>query len=556
MNQSSSARRRIGTAAGREVVDDERAAAAQHPDGIGEERSESAKFSDPAAVMRSIDPEKHRQCLGPRPRRTGRPNAAGCPAPSPRPDRSRRRARRAAGAGPWTARCHTRRRARARPAREAQPRPGQLEHVRVHRRPAPACSRRPSRATEQLCHPVAQPSPRSHPPFTLQAYDPDDGRPRGTPRCGQCSRQPHSGIECRASTAPRAAVARVDDRGTSPQAQGRSRAPELIELVRAELATVRTELQTTLAEPVAVLSTRVRSEVEQRMGEPSALVAGHPDVRETITRATPSWPTCSRRSRRPARRWPNGCSSIASSGPRSSTRSAGSRRRWPSPARSRSPQTRDDRDRWDGRPGPGHHVVRSEPIPPSRPIRCVDAEIDLEADRARRRDRRAADPTRSGHRGAPGAARRRRGALPVRRPLGHRVRGVRGDPPRRRDPLPPAPPLRRLGPADAVRREGPSLLQPPRSSTRQAAVSSPRGPRSAGGRGTSRSRAARRTRTGIAFTQCIAGAISPISGCSPTTGGCSPWNVTDDRRLRVELDLEPLTVGAERPGGIEVRPRP
>ena len=31
---------------------------------------------------------------------------------------------------------------------------------------------------------------------------------------------------------------------------------------------------------------------------------------------------------------------------------------------------------------------------------------------------------------------------------------------------------------------------------------------------------------GIAFTQCIAGAISPISGCSPTTGGCRPWNVT------------------------------
>ena len=49
---------------------------------------------------------------------------------------------------------------------------------------------------------------------------------------------------------------------------------DLLDLVRGELATVRAELQATLAESVALLSTRVRSEVEMRMGEPSALVAG------------------------------------------------------------------------------------------------------------------------------------------------------------------------------------------------------------------------------------------------------------------------------------------
>ena len=58
-----------------------------------------------------------------------------------------------------------------------------------------------------------------------------------------------------------------------------------------------------------------------------------------------------------------------------------------------------------------------------------------------------------------GAARRGRGALPLRGPLGHRLRGVRGHPPRRRDPLPAATPLRRFGDPDAVRREGPAVLQ-------------------------------------------------------------------------------------------------
>ena len=58
---------------------------------------------------------------------------------------------------------------------------------------------------------------------------------------------------------------------------------ELLDMVRGELATVRTELQTTLAESVALISTRVRSEVEMRMGEPRALVAGLADMRKGMT---------------------------------------------------------------------------------------------------------------------------------------------------------------------------------------------------------------------------------------------------------------------------------
>ena len=49
---------------------------------------------------------------------------------------------------------------------------------------------------------------------------------------------------------------------------------ELIELFRAELTSIRTEMQTALADTAAVLSARVRSELEQRMGEPSALASG------------------------------------------------------------------------------------------------------------------------------------------------------------------------------------------------------------------------------------------------------------------------------------------
>ena len=58
------------------------------------------------------------------------------------------------------------------------------------------------------------------------------------------------------------------------------------------------------------------------------------------------------------------------------------------------------------------------------------------------------------------------------------------------------------------------------------------------------------TTYGIAFTQCIAGPVRPISGCSPITGGCRPWNVHRERRIGVELDLEALL--AERPRRIEI----
>jgi hypothetical protein len=57
---------------------------------------------------------------------------------------------------------------------------------------------------------------------------------------------------------------------------------ELIELLRDELSSMRAELQSTMAETAAVLSGRVRDEIEQRMGEPRALVAGIQGIRETI----------------------------------------------------------------------------------------------------------------------------------------------------------------------------------------------------------------------------------------------------------------------------------
>ena len=57
---------------------------------------------------------------------------------------------------------------------------------------------------------------------------------------------------------------------------------ELIELVRTELTAIRTEVQATLTDTAAVLSARVRTELEQRMGEPSALAAGIQSVRQTI----------------------------------------------------------------------------------------------------------------------------------------------------------------------------------------------------------------------------------------------------------------------------------
>jgi hypothetical protein len=57
---------------------------------------------------------------------------------------------------------------------------------------------------------------------------------------------------------------------------------ELLLLVRNELDSIRAEIQATLGETAAVLSTRVRSEIEHRMGEPHALAAGLQSVRNTI----------------------------------------------------------------------------------------------------------------------------------------------------------------------------------------------------------------------------------------------------------------------------------
>ena len=57
---------------------------------------------------------------------------------------------------------------------------------------------------------------------------------------------------------------------------------ELIELVRSEFASLREEVQSAMSDTAAVLSARVRSEIEHRMGEPRALVAGIQGVRETI----------------------------------------------------------------------------------------------------------------------------------------------------------------------------------------------------------------------------------------------------------------------------------
>lgn len=57
---------------------------------------------------------------------------------------------------------------------------------------------------------------------------------------------------------------------------------ELIELVRSELASLREEVQSAMTDTAAVLSARVRSEIEHRMGEPRALVVGIQGVRETI----------------------------------------------------------------------------------------------------------------------------------------------------------------------------------------------------------------------------------------------------------------------------------
>lgn len=57
---------------------------------------------------------------------------------------------------------------------------------------------------------------------------------------------------------------------------------EVLELVRRELESIRSEVQSALTDTAAVLSTRVRTEIEQRMGEPRAIVAGLADVRDGL----------------------------------------------------------------------------------------------------------------------------------------------------------------------------------------------------------------------------------------------------------------------------------
>jgi len=59
---------------------------------------------------------------------------------------------------------------------------------------------------------------------------------------------------------------------------------DLIDLVRTELGAIRSEVQTALTETAASLTVRMRTEVGQRMGEPSALVSGLQGVRDTLHR--------------------------------------------------------------------------------------------------------------------------------------------------------------------------------------------------------------------------------------------------------------------------------
>ena len=59
---------------------------------------------------------------------------------------------------------------------------------------------------------------------------------------------------------------------------------------------------------------------------------------------------------------------------------------------------------------------------------------------------------------------------------------------------------------------------------------------------------------GIAFTQCIAGAIKPDLGVLADDRRVQPVERHRERWLRVELDLEPLTVERATPGRGAPRP--
>ena len=118
---------------------------------------------------------------------------------------------------------------------------------------------------------------------------------------------------------------------------------------------------------------------------------------------------------------------------------------------------------------PREHLVGGSVFGATDPVVTVDIDLVAEERRDEReaeadgeRDERHRDPT----------DRPRRGAVPHRRPVDRRVRGVRDHPGRRPAALPPAPPLRRRRDAGAVRR----TRRPPQDCRRGTALLHARSP--------------------------------------------------------------------------------
>ena len=323
---------------------------------------------------------------------------------------------------------------------------------------------------------------------------------------------------------------------------------ELLELVRTELGTIRAEIQATLGETAAVLSTRVRTEIEHRMGEPHALAAGLQSVRNTIGARDAELAqvlkrvieTCDTLSERVQ---------LDRSERIALTEAVG--------RLTRRGVRRGDLRRCRRRPTVRRRGRRSSAAPSTRRSTATS--------RCRRGDHR--DPAVGRHR--PGRDRGRRpsapsGPAPAGRcaPTGSRCaagsatagspgsRCARSSASTTLDPLPPAPPLRRLGDPDAVRREGPAVLQ---HHVRRTPLTAPLA-------GAARPASSGRSRYvlipgsashtyGIAFTQCIAGAIKPDLGLLADDRRVQAVEVTATGGSRVELDLEPLTLGPNVHGG-------